>query len=101
MSAESGCAELHRRYFMSMSLDRLTEEVKKRAGLKHGTDVLETDSEIIEFLLDNCEIELPPQSCFFVKVGCDRPVRSVYYKRAALWDFPFSKRLRSFENRLV
>ena len=52
---------------MPMSLEVLREEIEKRVRLGKGAEVLQNDSEIIEFMLENCEISIPEANRFFVK----------------------------------
>ena len=37
-----------------------------------GSNVLLTDAKVIAFLLDNCEITIPEESRFFVRVNCEK-----------------------------
>ena len=55
---------------MSLSRAQLLNWVEDHIVLGEGLDILKNDCEIIEFLLDNCEIEIPECNRFFVKVNC-------------------------------
>lgn len=76
---------------MSMSKEDLAIGVTKRMDSRTGADVLTADSEIIEFLLDNCEIEIPSQNRFFVCVDCERLIHSVWWRRAKPWHSEIEK----------
>lgn len=75
---------------MSMSKEELASGVARRME-NGGDDVLTVDSEIIEFLLDNCEIEIPLQNRFFGKVDCERLIQSVWWQRTKPWQNTFKE----------
>ena len=56
---------------MSLSRENLMSWVENHALLGRGIDILKNDCEIIEFLLDNCIIEIPEQNRFFVRTNCE------------------------------
>ena len=47
-----------------------------------NADVLKNDVDIIEYMLDNCEIEIPRENRFFVRVGCEGCESVAQRKRA-------------------
>ena len=55
---------------MPMSSEEIMRWAESRVVFGFGIDILKNDCEIIEFALDNCEIDLPPQNRFFVQVNC-------------------------------
>ena len=55
---------------MSLSREELFNWVENHIVLGEGLDILKNDCEIIAFMLDNCEIEIPERNRFFVKVNC-------------------------------
>ncbi len=55
---------------MSMTREALLHSVERRVDVAVGADILKNDCDIIEFLLDNCEIEIPQYNRYFVKVNC-------------------------------
>ena len=66
---------------MSLSRDKLLAWVENHIVLGQGLDILKNDCVIIEFLLDNCEIEIPEDNRFFVKVNCTGISDTVIAKR--------------------
>ena len=66
---------------MSLSRDKLLAWVENHIVLGQGLDILKNDCDIIEFLLDNCEIEIPEDNRFFVKVNCTGISDTVIAKR--------------------
>ena len=54
---------------MSKSYEELREYVINYAEIGDAADVIENDCAVIEYLLDNCEIHIPPENRFFVSVG--------------------------------
>ncbi len=54
-----------------------------RAAIEDNTDVFETDCKIVEHLLDYCEITVPAENRFFVKVNCGGIQNSVISLRKA------------------
>ena len=65
-----------------MLYESLKQETDKR--LLCGTDVnaLENDSDLIVFWLDHCEITVPEQNRFFVRVNCGDIAWHSYHRRA-------------------
>ena len=55
---------------MSLSKEQLLDWVESHIKLGSNIDILKNDCEIIEFMLDQCEIEIPEGNRFFVKVNC-------------------------------
>ncbi len=55
---------------MSLSRERLLNWLESHVVLGEGLDILKNDCEIIEFMLDHCEIDIPEQNRLFVKVNC-------------------------------
>ena len=55
---------------MSLSREELLNWAENRVVFGEGIDILENDCEIIAFMLDNCEIEIPERNRIFVKVNC-------------------------------
>lgn len=72
---------------MSLSRDQLFTWVESHVLYGEGSAILKNDCEIIEFLLDHCEIEIPACNRFFVKVNC-----------AGISNMVIDKRIRSLGN---
>lgn len=53
-----------------MLYEELLDGVKKILKTGEGTDAFSNDTDIIVFLLDNCEIDIPECNRFFVKANC-------------------------------
>ena len=70
---------------MALSRELLCEGIESRIKAGWGVSAIENDAEIIEFLLDNCEITFPPESRFFGKVSCEQIPGIVVQKRAAVF----------------
>lgn len=70
---------------MALSRELLCEGIESRIKAGFGVSAIENDAEIIEFLLDNCEITFPPESRFFGKVSCEQIPGIVVQKRAAVF----------------
>ena len=66
---------------MSLSREELLNWVESHIVLGEGLDILKNDCDIIEFMLDNCEIEIPNHNRFFVKVDCEDVADLVKVKR--------------------
>ena len=47
-----------------------------------NTDIFERDSKIIEYLLENCEITLPEENRFFIRVNCRDIIGNAIGQRA-------------------
>ncbi len=67
---------------MSLSKDELLHRVEDYIEIGDKPDVFENDCDIIEFLLDNCEIEIPEKNRFFVNVNCAGIQETVVKKRS-------------------
>lgn len=55
---------------MSLSREELLNWAENRVVFGEGLDILKNDCEMIVFMLDHCEIKIPEQNRFFVKVNC-------------------------------
>ena len=66
---------------MPMSREQLLTWIESHTKLCKGLDLLNNDCEIIEFMFDNCEIEIPECNRFFVKVNCAGISDNVIAKR--------------------
>ena len=66
---------------MSLSREQLLNWVEDRVVLGEGLDILKNDCEIVEFMLDHCEIEIPKSNRFFVRVNCAGISDNVIAKR--------------------
>ena len=55
---------------MSLSREELLNWAENRVVFGEGIDILKNDCEMIVFMLDHCEIKIPEQNRFFVKVNC-------------------------------
>jgi formate C-acetyltransferase len=66
---------------MSLSREELLNWVDNHVVYGKGLDILKNDCDIIEFMLDNCEIEIPNHNRFFVKVDCKGVADLVKVKR--------------------
>lgn len=66
---------------MPLSREKLLNWVENHIVLGEGIDILKNDCEIIEFMLDHCEIDIPEQNRFFVKVNCTDISSDVKKKR--------------------
>ena len=55
---------------MSLSREEIQNWIDTHIVPEKGVDILKKDAEIIEFMLDNCEIEIPDENVFFGKVNC-------------------------------
>ena len=71
---------------MSLSREQLKSWVEGHVVLGKGNDVLKNDCDIVEFLLNHCEIEIPANNRFFVKVNCADIANDVPYIRARQLD---------------
>ena len=80
---------------MSLSREQLLQWVESQIAFGSGVDILENDCKIIEFMLDHCEIEIPENNRFFVKVNCTNIPNVVIKKRIkALGDVIATSALR-------
>ena len=70
---------------MTLSREELLHWVENHVALGDGIDILKNDCEIIEFMLDHCEIEIPAHNRFFVKVNCTGISDVVMEKRKSLF----------------
>ena len=66
---------------MSLTREQLSTWVEDHVVFGEGLDILKNDCEIIEFMLDHCEIEIPECNRFFVKVNCAGISNTVIAKR--------------------
>lgn len=64
-----------------MTTEELQRRVEELASNPEGTSVIRNDSEIIEFLLDNCEIDFPPENRFFGRVNVEYLGQLAYHGR--------------------
>ena len=55
---------------MSMSREELLNWVERHVEIGENVDVLKNDCDIVEFLLDNCTINIPSRNRYFVEVNC-------------------------------
>ena len=56
---------------MALTREELLDYAEKHIDLGEEIDVLKSDCDIIEFLLDNCKITIPQENRFFVNVNCE------------------------------
>lgn len=56
---------------LSLSKEELKAGILSRVECGEGIDVFENDCDIIVFMLENCEISIPEQNRFFVRVSCE------------------------------
>ena len=70
---------------MSLTREQLLDWVENHVEFAEGIDILKNDCEIIEFMLDHCEIEIPAHNRFFVKVNCTGISDVVMEKRKSLF----------------
>ncbi len=68
---------------MSLNRDELLAFAERNAEIGEQDSVLHNDCNIIEFLLDNCEITIPESNRFFVDVNCEGIQTDIYKKRMA------------------
>ena len=68
---------------MSLTKEELQCWVDAHIAVGEGADILTNDCDIIEFLLDNCEIRVPHGNRFFIKLDCAGIATSVVAKRNA------------------
>ena len=61
--------------------DELKRIVLEMQLHENGGDVLENDTEIIEYVLQNCSFIIPKENRFFASMYCD-PMIWVFWKRA-------------------
>ncbi|MBE7053206.1 MAG: DUF3029 family protein [Ruminococcaceae bacterium] len=66
---------------MPLNREALEKYAFERIDFEDEYDVLKTDCDIIEFLLDNCEITLEKENYFFVNVNCKNVLNKVYMTR--------------------
>ena len=55
---------------MSLSRNELLQWAEAHAEFGAQVDVLKNDCDVIEFLLDHCEINIPSRNRYFVEVNC-------------------------------
>lgn len=71
----------------------IREELKTYAlgrAAVYESDVFSTDCDTVSFLLDNCEITVPKESRYFVKVNCGGIQSMVWHARAERFKEEFS-----------
>ena len=66
---------------MSLSREELLNWVENRIVFGEGLDILKNDCEIIEFVLDHCEIDVPDQNRFFINADYENIPYFVIRKR--------------------
>lgn len=67
---------------MGMSLENLKKHAYTIYKSGKEPDILENDSKIIEFLLDNCEISFPEENKFFANINCKDLASEISHRRA-------------------
>lgn len=72
---------------MSLNREKLENYANEHIEIENECDVLKDDCDIIEFLLDNCEITIPENNRFFVNVNCESISNSVMFARAKNFDY--------------
>lgn len=70
-----------------MTETELLSYTAKHTVLGRGADAFENDCELAVFLLESCEIEIPEQSRFFVKVNCEGIMQGVIDKRKEAFSY--------------
>lgn len=71
---------------MPLTREKMINYAMKRKNTK-GRSVLEEDCDILEYLLDNCTIEIPEENRFFVSVNTCGIQDSVYYSRGDKYNY--------------
>ena len=64
-----------------MNSELLLDFAMTRADIGNDKDVLSADTEIREFLLNNCEISINKENYFFVRVNCEKIMDKVVNNR--------------------
>lgn len=82
---------LRRNVTMSLTRDNLIQYVHKYIETVDNCDTLENDCNIIEYMLDNCEIKVPEENRFFVGVNCEGIMADVVLKRGKKFDIELEK----------
>lgn len=72
---------------MALTREELLDYAEKHIDPGEEIDVLKSDCDIIEFLLDNCKITIPKGNRFFVNVNCEGIPNYVLEKRAQKYSF--------------
>ncbi len=70
---------------MSKSREELLSYAEARIEVKNDS-VLEQDCDIIEYMLDNCEITVSENNRFFAEVNCENIINHICYKRTLKYD---------------
>ncbi len=65
---------------MPKSREELLKYAEARIEVKSDS-VLEQDCDILEYMLDNCEITVPENNRFFVEINCENIINHICYKR--------------------
>ena len=66
---------------MALTREQLIDYAEQHIDMGEEYDVLKADCDNIEFLLDNCEITVPKENCFFVNVNCEGIQNHITLKR--------------------
>ncbi len=69
-----------------MNREELLNFALSRVCIGNDSDVLRADTEIREFLLENCDINISSENCFFVRVNCEGIMQAVVNARAKAFD---------------
>lgn len=67
---------------MAKTRDQLLQYTLEHVEFGDDIDVIEKDADIVEYLLDNCEITVPEENTFFVNVNCDGIIHPSIWRRA-------------------
>lgn len=67
---------------MCLNREELIAYAEKYIEVSEDCAVLETDCNLIEFFLENCEIHIPKDNHFFVNVNCSEIKTYITWKRA-------------------
>lgn len=67
---------------MPLSNESLFKFAEKHIDVDKDCSLLKTDCDILEYLLDNCEITIPDQNRYFVSVNCEGITNRVTLLRA-------------------
>ena len=70
---------------MSLSREEIQNWIDTHIVPEKGVDILKNDAEIIEFMLDNCDIDFSENSVFFGNVNCEGIANSLISKRVVAY----------------
>lgn len=70
---------------MSLTYNELKTYAMSKEDIGNEPDVLHHDCDIVEYLLDNCEIIITESDRFFCKVNCDGIMTSVFLARSLVY----------------